>query len=101
MRMKYIPAWLRWCLLMIASAALAYSQGWTKVSLIPLAAFGAIGLARAFFATLMRVLSRNLASMTPEQREKFLVGMSEEKKRKLLAEYGIVQEAPAEKASDT
>jgi len=98
--MKYIPAWLRWCLLMMASVALAYSQGWTKLSLIPLVIFGIIGLARAFFATLMRVLSRNLARMSPEQREKYFAGMSEEKKRKLLAEYGIFQEAPAEKINE-
>ena len=89
--MKYFPAWLRWFVLMFAFAALAYSQGWTKLSLIPLVVLGVIGFARAFFAILMRVISRKLASMTPEQREKYLAGMSEDKKRKLLADYGINQ----------
>lgn len=98
--MKRIPGWLRWCLLMIASAALAYSQGWTKISLIPLVIFGVVGFARVFSAIMMRVLSRSLARMTPERREKFLRGMSEEKKRKLLAEYGIAQDAPVEKVSE-
>ena len=59
------------------------------MSLIPLALFLVIGAARLFFAILMRVLSRKLARMTPEQRDKYMAGMSEDKKRKLLAEYGI------------
>ncbi len=95
--MKRVPSWLRWCILMIASGVLAYSQEWSKPSLIPLAIFGTIGFARIFFATVMRVMSRNLARMSPETREKVLAGMSEEKKRKLLAEYGIHEEAPPEK----
>jgi hypothetical protein len=95
--MKRIPAWWRWSFLMLASLVFAYSQGWSRASLIPLGIFCVIGFARIFFATVMRIMSRNLATMSPKTREKVLAGMSEEKKRKLLAEYGIQEEAPPEK----
>jgi len=75
---------------MVATIAFAYSQGWTKISMIPMFVIGFIGIARAFAGLTMNTLSQKLATMPLEKRAKFRAGMSDDQWRKLLAKYGIV-----------
>lgn len=58
--------------------------------MIPMIIIGFIGVAKVFAGLTMSALSRKLATMPLEKRAKFLAGMSDEQRRKLLAEYGIV-----------
>lgn len=80
--MKVEMKWGRWLTAAAVVLAIAFFTRWSTISLVALGLLAFTGAIRVWIVFTAPGFERRVAKMPPEQRERFLAGLSEEERQR-------------------